>query len=78
MYEFLVLLSTFLVFAVLFFLFQPLLVRTANALTNPFFQRLARSATEEKDDPVLPFEQVIQELQAARRAREAVSGPSMA
>ena len=71
MYEFWFLLSASLVFAVLFFLLQPLLSRTANTVTNLFSLRVAKPAPEQVDDPVRPFELVVQELQAARRAREA-------
>ena len=71
MYEFLLLLSAFLVFAVLFFLVQPLTRRTANTGTNLFFPRVARPAAEEDEDPLPPFELVVQERRAARRAREA-------
>ena len=71
MYEFWFLLSASLVFAVLFFLVQPLLKRTANTVTNLCFPCPAKPAPDQADDPVRPFELVVQELQAARHAREA-------
>ena len=71
MYEFLLMMSAFLVFAVLTLVARPLLRRTANTVTNLYFSCLAKPAPEQADDPVRPFELVVQELQAARRAREA-------
>ena len=71
MYEFLLLLSVFLVFAYLVLLIKTVPVRKANAGSNLCFVGSAKPAPTETVDPVPPFELVVQELKAARRARAA-------
>ncbi|SDL41501.1 hypothetical protein [Aliiruegeria lutimaris] len=78
MFEFLVLLSTFLVFGPLLSPIKRLLGRIANAGMTVVFQRFAKPVPEEYDNPVLPFEQLIHERLAERRARKPENGTSMA
>lgn len=69
MYEFLLMLSVFLALASLYSPVEWLLVQMACAGTNAVVAHFARSAPEEADDLVLPFELVIQQALAKRRAQ---------
>ncbi|SNT37078.1 hypothetical protein [Tropicimonas sediminicola] len=70
MYEFLLMLSGFLLFAFLFSPAQWLLGWKANAGIIAVFRLFAKPVVMESDDRVLPFELAIQEVLAKRHARE--------
>ena len=78
MYEFLLLFSAVLAFASISVLVLEIQGRGANAGTNLLRRRAVKPEPEEHIDPVIPFELIVEKLQAARRARELENCNAMA